>query len=101
MLLPCRRRQLDSLQLADDFQNAVAPAQLSLGSHVLPSKKEFYEIRPRARFVSLPTRPQGQAVNPGQEHSVTPFNFLSPRSGKLSTQDNAVGFQSQQCGFDL
>ena len=30
VLLPCWRRQLQSLQLADDFQNAVAPTQLGL-----------------------------------------------------------------------
>jgi hypothetical protein len=74
---------------------------LGLGRHVLPSKKESYEIRRRDRFDLLPHSPQGQAVNPGQEHSVTPFYFFSPRSGKFSTQDDAVALQGQQRGFDF
>ena len=38
VLLPCRRRQLDSLQLLDHLQDAVAAAQLQSRSHMLPSK---------------------------------------------------------------
>src|SRR5258708_28708635 len=73
--LPGIRRNLESLQLVQDFQRAALSYDLSSISDVLPSHEPAHELRCRYRLNLLAQRANSKTVNAGQQPPLAPFSL--------------------------
>src|SRR5579863_7738859 len=73
--LPSIRRNLESLQLLQNFQRASFTRCLRPRSHMLPSQQPPQELRRRDRLNLLAQHSNGQPMDAGQQPSLAPFNF--------------------------
>ena len=73
--LPGIGGNLESLQLAKDFERAMLAAHLRAGSDMLPAQQPVHELRGRYRLDLLAQRGDRQAMNASQQAALAPLGL--------------------------
>jgi hypothetical protein len=71
-----------------------------LDLNALPSHQEPLKVSNRDRLNLSPETVQGEPMNPSQQSTVTPFEFVSIKV-KFASENKPLGFQRNERGIDF
>ena len=112
LLLPGVRRNFETLQLAQHFQQSALAGELRLRRHVLPAQQPAHELRRRDRLNLLAQRRDREVMNARQQPPLAPLDSSQLGRGrvlavrgvspvKFPRRIGARGFQAQQGLLDV